>query len=52
MRYFMLVTALGAAAVYGAAVDQKDVEYAHPDGKAVRLDLHVPDGPGRSRLPF
>src|SRR6516162_5929775 len=47
MRHFLLVTALfGAAAVHGAAVDQKDVEYARPDGRAVRLDLHVPDGAG------
>jgi alpha-L-fucosidase 2 len=29
-----------------AALDQKDVEYGHPGGKALLLDLHVPDGPG------
>jgi alpha-L-fucosidase 2 len=35
-----------AAATYAAAMDQKDVEFARPGGKAVLLDLHVPDGPG------
>ncbi len=29
-----------------APLDQKDVEYARPDGKPVLLDLHIPDGPG------
>ena len=28
------------------AVDEKDVEYARPGGKALLLDLHVPDGAG------
>jgi len=32
--------------MWGAAVDQKDVEYARPGGRPVLLDLHVPDGPG------
>lgn len=27
-------------------MDRKDVAYAHPDGKPVLLDVHVPDGPG------
>src|SRR6266542_7129759 len=35
-----------AAALAGAPVDQKDVEYARPGGKPLLLDLHVPDGPG------
>lgn len=35
-----------AAAVAGVPLDQRDVEYAHPGGKPVLLDLHVPDGPG------
>jgi len=35
-----------AAALAGAPVDRKDVEYARPGGKALLLDLHVPDGPG------
>lgn len=30
----------------GAALDQSAVEYAHPGGKQLFLDLHVPDGPG------
>ncbi len=28
------------------AIDQKAVEYGKPDGHALLLDLHVPDGPG------
>jgi acetyl esterase len=35
-----------AAALWGAPVDQKDVEYARPGGRPVLLDLHVPDGSG------
>ena len=27
-------------------LEEKDVEYAHPGGHAVLLDLHVPEGPG------
>ena len=47
MRHPLLLTALcGAATLFGAAIDQKDVEYAHPDGRPVKLDLHVPDGAG------
>ena len=47
MRHHLFLSALfGAATLFGAALDQKDVEYAHPDGRPVRLDLHVPDGPG------
>jgi alpha-L-fucosidase 2 len=51
MRHPLLLTALVCAsplfgAATGAAIDQKDVEYARPDGKSVKLDLHVPDGPG------
>jgi alpha-L-fucosidase 2 len=37
---------MGTVALFGAAIDQKDVEYARPDGKPVKLDLHVPDGAG------
>jgi acetyl esterase len=36
----------GAFTLAGAPLDQKDVEYGHPGGKALLLDLHVPDGPG------
>lgn len=35
-----------AATLAGASLDRKDVEYARPGGKALLLDLHVPDGPG------
>src|ERR1700722_11000879 len=35
-----------AATLAGAAMDQRDVEYARPGGRPVLLDLHVPDGPG------
>jgi len=35
-----------STALLGAPLDQKDVEYGHPDGKPLLLDLHVPDGPG------
>ena len=37
---------LTAAVLQGAAIDQKDVEYGKPGGKALLLDLHVPDGTG------
>ena len=51
MRHLLLhprfLTALfGAATLFGAALDQKDVVYAQPDGRPVKLDLHVPDGTG------
>lgn len=39
---FFVITGL----LLGAAVDRKDVPYAHPGGKALLLDLHVPDGAG------
>lgn len=29
-----------------AGLDQKDVVYAHRDGKPLLLDLHIPEGPG------
>jgi acetyl esterase len=47
MRTFALIASLACAATLpGAPLDQKDVEYARPDGKPLFLDLHVPDGPG------
>jgi alpha-L-fucosidase 2 len=47
MRRSILILGLTcAAALIAAPVDRKDIEYARPDGKAVRLDLHIPDGPG------
>jgi alpha-L-fucosidase 2 len=45
MRRIILTMAC-AFALYGAPLDQKDVEYGRPDGTALLLDLHVPDGPG------
>jgi acetyl esterase/lipase len=45
MRFFLAIAATMAVAS-AAAVDEKDVEYARPGGKAVLLDLHVPDGAG------
>jgi len=41
-----LAALFGASTIFGAALDQKDVVYAQPDGRPVKLDLHVPDGPG------
>jgi alpha-L-fucosidase 2 len=40
-RFAVLLALLG-----NPPLDQKDVEYSHPGGHAVLLDLHVPDGPG------
>ncbi len=37
---------LCAVTASGAMLDQKDVEYARPEGKPVLLDLHVPEGAG------
>ena len=46
MWRFVLI--LGAATLMaGAPLDQKDVEYSHPGGRPLLLDLHIPDGPGR-----
>jgi alpha-L-fucosidase 2 len=39
-----LILALACAAAWAAPVDRKDVEYGRPGGKALLLDLHVPDG--------
>ncbi len=44
MCIFLLTTL--AAALSGAPVEQTNVEFAHPGGKPLFLDLHVPDGPG------
>lgn len=47
MRQFVsLVALIVLAALPSAALDQKDVEYANRNGKALLLDLHVPDGAG------
>jgi len=45
MRRFALILAIGWAAI-GAPMDRKEVEFAHPGGKSLLLDLHVPDGAG------
>jgi alpha-L-fucosidase 2 len=45
-KYLIFLAITGAATLSAAALDQKDVEYARPDGKPVLLDLHVPDGAG------
>jgi acetyl esterase len=45
MKYIGLTLAF-AAAMMAAPLEQKDIEYARPDGKPVLLDLHVPDGAG------
>ena len=47
MRKLAFVIAiLGCIAAPAAVLDKQNVEYAHPEGKPVYLDLHVPDGPG------
>lgn len=48
MRISVLAPAvlLTAAILGGAPLDQKEVEYGHPGGKTLFLDLHIPDGPG------
>jgi alpha-L-fucosidase 2 len=42
----LLLSLLLFTAADQKSIDQKDVEYAHPNGKAVLLDLHIPDGSG------
>jgi alpha-L-fucosidase 2 len=44
MRKLVFILGMAAAALW--ATDRKDVEFARPGGKALLLDLHVPDGPG------
>ncbi len=46
MYRLIAVLALAAAGMAGATLDQKDVEYGRAGGKALLLDLHVPDGAG------
>src|SRR5712672_4116141 len=45
-RSILILAIACATTLFAAALDQKDVEYARPGGRAVLLDLHVPDGPG------
>lgn len=42
----LLLACAGLCALQAASIDRTDVEYAHPGGKALYLDLHIPDGPG------
>ena len=46
LKSILTLAIAGAATLAAAALDQKDVEYARPDGKPILLDLHIPDGPG------
>ena len=41
-----ILLAACAAVVSAAPIDKTDVEFAHPGGKALLMDLHVPDGVG------
>ena len=45
-RLFCTLALTGAFTLAAAPLDRKDVEYGHPGGKALLLDLHVPDGEG------
>src|SRR4051812_1195850 len=42
----IIVALVCAASLALTATDQKEIEYGRPGGKALLLDLHVPDGPG------
>jgi acetyl esterase len=46
MRKPLFTLLLSLATLSAADLDRKDVEFTRPGGKAVLLDLHVPDGPG------
>jgi acetyl esterase len=46
LRLTLLAGLLWTITAFGAAIDQKDVQYARSGGMHVFLDLHVPDGPG------
>ncbi len=46
MRLALVVAAACTASLFGAPVDQKDVEYGRASGKPLLLDLHIPDGRG------
>ena len=45
-RFAFLLAIACATTLASATLDRKDVEYAHPGGKSLFLDLHVPDGAG------
>jgi len=42
----LLLAAAGITLLAAAPADRKDVEFDHPGGKPLLLDLHIPDGPG------
>jgi acetyl esterase len=46
MRNLLFWLLMCAGAMSGAAVDKQGVGFSTPGGKALLLDLHVPDGPG------
>jgi acetyl esterase len=46
MRLLFTILLAGCLAPPGLALDKTDVEYSRPDGKALLLDLHVPEGKG------
>jgi acetyl esterase len=46
LKKYIALLALASAGSFAAAVDQNDVEYGRPGGKALLLDLHIPDGAG------
>ncbi|HTX39875.1 MAG TPA: alpha/beta hydrolase [Bryobacteraceae bacterium] len=45
-RLLSVVALAGAMGLAGAPLDKKDVEYGNAGGKALLLDLHIPDGAG------
>lgn len=46
MRFCLLLAVAICGTLPLFALDEKDVEYGHPGDHSLRLDLHVPDGPG------
>lgn len=46
MRRLLFSFAICAWVLAAAPIDKQGVEFARPGGKALLLDLHVPDGPG------
>jgi alpha-L-fucosidase 2 len=46
MRRLFIAFAIGAWALTAAPIDRQGVEFAKPGGKALLVDLHVPDGAG------
>jgi alpha-L-fucosidase 2 len=46
MRRLFIAFAIGVWALTAAPIDRQGVEFAKPGGKALLVDLHVPDGAG------